>query len=254
MSTAENSSAIAWVRCTQLRNEEHFTFHSEIAALLGRTDAETTRAADLTPKHAARFAVLDKALQRIRKSPRTEELQKADKERDDAYRALRGFNKVMLLSDNAAIRAAASRIQIVIDTYKSVLGMNYEEETGTIYNLVEDLKSHKYAADASFIGLTPYVSKLETRNNLFKSQLSARDGETAAENGAEHVAVRDARLKLDNIYAKIRDRVNSYADEDAPNAERDAFVAELNVITKRFNILAGRHHKKGGKGEEGGES
>jgi hypothetical protein len=236
MTSAENYAAILWVPLSQLRNEEHFTFHSEIAALLG----------------AANVAALDAALQRIVKSPRTEEIHKADKDRDDAYRALTGFNKVMLLSETPAVRAAAGRVQIVVDTYKSVLGMNYEEETGTVYNLVQDLKSGKYAADVTLAGLTPYVLKLEQRNNDFKNLLNTRDEETAAATGTAHIAVKDARASIDKIYARIRNRVNSYVDEDTPVPALDAFVAQLNVISKRFNTLAARHHhhnKKGGEEE-----
>jgi len=254
MNSAENYAAIIWVHLNQLRNEEHFTFHSEIAALLGGASAQTLRAADLIPRHAARLAALDAALQTIRKSPRTEEIQKADKERDDAYRALRGFNKVMLLSENSGIRAAAARIQIVIDTYKSVLGMNYEEETGTVHNLVQDLKSEKYADDVTLAGLTPYVLKLESRNNNFKSALNTRDEETAAATRAAHIPVKEARAGIDKIYARIRDRVNSYVDDETPDSALNAFVAQINVITKRFNTLAAHHHhKKGGKGGDGTE-
>jgi len=252
MNSAENCAAVLWVHFHLLRNEEHFTAHSEIADLLGKTDAATLHAADLIPKHAARLAALDAALKRIVKSPRTEQIHKADKERDDAYRALTGFNKVMALSETAAVRAAAARIQIVIDTYKSVLGMNYEEETGTIHNLVQDLKSEKYADDVNLAGLAPYVLKLETRNNVFKSLLNTRDEETAAAAGTAHVAVKDARAAIDKIYARIRGRVNSYVDEDAPVPALDAFVAQLNVITKRFNTLAAHHHRKKWGGKEGG--
>jgi hypothetical protein len=160
----------------------------------------------------------------------------------------------MLLSDSPQIRAAAARAQIVIDTYKSVLGMNYEEETGTIHNLVQDLKSEKYADDAALAGLTPYVAKLEQRNNAFKALLNTRDEETAAAAGPAHVAVKDARAAIDKIYARIRLRVNSYADDETPNPAIDAFVAQLNVIVKRFNTLAAHHHKKGGNGKgNGGE-
>jgi hypothetical protein len=87
MGNAESNS-IHIIQMHQLRNEEHFTLHSEIAALLGGAPAGTLHADDLIPKHAARLAALDDALQFIRKSPRTEEIHNADKERDDAYRAL----------------------------------------------------------------------------------------------------------------------------------------------------------------------
>ena len=248
-----SEAIIIKTRLDRLHSEEHFTFHMEIAELLGKTDAETIHAADLKPKHAARLATLDTALQRIVKSPRTEEIQRADKERDDAYRALKGFNKVMLLSDNAQIRAAAARVQIVIDTYKSVLGMNYEEETGTIYNLVQDLKSEKYAGDVTLVGLTQYVNKLESRNNNFKSLLNLRDEETAAATGSAHIAVKDARASIDKIYIRLRGRVNSYVDDETANPALDAFIAQFNVIAKRFNTLAAHHHhKKGGKGGDVG--
>jgi hypothetical protein len=133
--------------------------------------------------------------------------------------------------------------------------MNYEEETGTIYNLVQDLKSEKYAADVALAGLTPYVVKLEQRNNAFKSLLNTRDEETAAATGSAHIVVKDARAAIDKIYARIRNRVNSYVDDETPVPALDAFVAQLNVITKRFNTLAAHHHhKKGGKGRDGGET
>ncbi|MDR2591323.1 MAG: DUF6261 family protein [Chitinispirillales bacterium] len=116
------------------------------------------------------------------------------------------------------------------------------------------ISAENYAADATLVGLTPYVAKLEQRNNTFKSLLNTRDEETAAATGSAHIAVKDARAGIDRIYARTRNRVNSYVDEDAPNPALDAFVAQLNVITKRFNTLAAHHHKKGGNKEGGGET
>ena len=239
-----SDTIIAKTRADKLRNEEIFTFYMEVAGLISATDAETLNSGDLTPKFAARLA----ALQKISKSPRTEEIHNADKERDNAYRALTGFNKVMSLSDNPEIREAARRVQIVIDTYGSVRGLNYEEETGVIHNLVQDLKSDNYSAAVTLIALTPYVSKLEDRNNNFKTLLNTRDEETAA---GPHIAVKDARLKTDNIYARIRDRVNSYVDDETANPKLETFITQLNIIVKRFNTLAARHHRKGGKGGDG---
>jgi hypothetical protein len=238
----------------RLHSEEHFQFHKETADLIGKTDAETLHAEDLTPKHAAKIVTLDTALQKIVKSPRTEQIHAADRERDETYRGLVGLNKVMALHHDSATRAAAGRVQIVIDTYGSVLGLNYEEETGTIYNLVQDLKSERYAADVALVGLTPWVLKLEQRNNAFQALLNARDEENAA---GCHIAVKDARQKVDKIYARIRNRVNSYVDDETANPALEAFITQLNIIAKRFNTLAARHRKKGGKkggGETGGNT
>jgi len=90
-----------------------------------------------------------------------------------------------------------------------------------------------------------------TAHSEISALLGGANAETlhAAANGTAHIAVKGARAAIDKIYARIRNRVNSYVDEDTPNQAVDAFVAQLNVITKRFNTLAARHHhKKGGKG------
>ncbi|MDR2591405.1 MAG: DUF6261 family protein [Chitinispirillales bacterium] len=108
------------------------------------------------------------------------------------------------------------------------------------------------AADAALAGLTPYVAKLEQRNNAFKALLNTRNEETAAATGSAHIAVKDARSAIDKIYARIRLRVNSYVDDETPNPAIDAFVAQLNVIVKRFNTLAAHHHHK--KGVDGDAS
>jgi len=90
----------------------------------------------------------------------------------------------------------------------------------------------------------------DTSNYIY---VPSKDEETAAATGSAHVAVKDARASIDKIYARIRNRVNSYVDDETPVPALDAFVAQLNVITKRFNTLAAHHHhKKGGKEGDGG--
>jgi len=56
--------------------------------------------------------------------------------------------------------------------------------------------------------------------------------------------------------ARARELIHTYESTrhrtTKPRPALDAFVAQLNVITKRFNTLAARHrHKKGGKSGDG---
>lgn len=236
---------IAKTRVKKLHNMEHIEFHAEFVGTVREAGAEVHRSADLVAKHDARFAILDEGLKRIVKSPRTEELQKADKERDETYRGLVAFNKAMTLHHEVLIHAAAVRVLIVINTYKNVAAMNYEEETSAIDNLVQDLKSAKYAPDVQTIGATQWVLTLETRNNKFKSLMGSRDHETAATE--HHIAVKEARSRLDKIYSRIKSRIHSYVDDDAVDPDLEALIKELNVVARRFNTLIARRDKHGKK-------
>jgi len=232
------------------RNDAHFQFHTEVAALIREIGAGMLFIGDLAPKYAAQLSTLDDALKVIVKSPITEELLDADKARDETYRGLAALVKAMSCDTDPAARAAAHRVQIVLDTYGNVAVKNYEEETGAVYNLVQDLKSAKYAGDVAAAGLTVWVDRLARLNNAFTTLLTSRDNETAARS---HIVVKDARRDIDNTYRKIAFRVNSHVGGEVGAAEISAFVTKMNIIIKRFNALKRHHHGHGGEEDGQGE-
>jgi len=250
-----NDAVIHEIRLAGQHNDAHFQFHSETAALVGASDAAALHIDDGLPqRHAAQLAELDEALKKILKSPITAQIHEADKKRDEAYKGLAAFNKAMLLHSDRTIRAAAERVQIVIDTYGNVVNKSYEEESSAVYNLVQDLASPKYAPDAEAAGLTQWVSKLGAANDRVASLIAVRDNETAAKS---HVNTKAARTAIDRTYKKIASRVNSHAGEDATPAIEN-FVNKMNIIVKRFNTLlkqqqSHHHHHHGGKDGETGE-
>jgi len=236
-----------------MRNDAHFQFHTEFKVLYeGKLNSETALAT-LFQQYIANYNDEDTALKKIRKSHLTEQIQNADKVRDEVFMGMIEQNRSLQKHFDSAKREAANRLQIVFNTYGNVATKSLNEETSAIYNLLQDLRSAKYQADTATAGLTDWASELETRNKNFEALVRERDSETESKTD---INLREARLKLDSTYNEIAERVDAYALVGTNPAPYKAFIEAFNVVVDRFNRLlngGGKRGKSGGGETEEGE-
>jgi len=239
---AENIIKTIYLRL--LHNETHFRFHQEVAAAAASVDAAALHFGDLAARHAELLAALAAAIEVIVKSAITEEIHALDVERYNLYRGLVAASKAALRHYDPGVRAAAGRVRIVVKFYRYAITMDYEEKSGVVQSLTEDLMSAEYAADAAESGIAEWVAKLAAANAAFNERMAARDKERVRR---RRVPVKAARRAIDHIYYKLVDRVNSYIYDGSPNAAAlNGFVDKVNVITKRFALLIPKPKSKKG--------
>jgi len=224
-----------------LRNDEHFQFHTEFRDLVAANGAESL-------KIAAHFAIYepalereDEGLKRIVKSVYTEKIRDADKARDETYSGMVEISAASLKHYVPEVREAAKKLKILFDTYGNVSAKPLNEQTSAVHNILQELKG-EYLSAAQTVGINGWVYELEARNNAFETLVKGRFSEAASKTG---VVVKVAREEVDAAYDTIVDRLNALVIVEGEEAYA-AFIRTLNtVIAKYAAVLNARLGKKG---------
>jgi hypothetical protein len=231
------------VHKVNLRNDAHFQFHTEFKDLLGKSQAtEVSQLAPLWSKYQELYGIEDEGLKKIRKSHITQQIQDADKARDDLFTGMAEQNKSLLRHFEAAKREAAERLQIVFNTYGNVATKSLNEETSAIYNLLQDLRGDKYLAYTTAAGLLDWANELETRNAAFEALIKQRDTETSEKSD---VNLKDARASLDAVYDEMTDIIEAHILLGTDSkAVLEAVITTFNPTIERYIKLLNARRKR----------
>ncbi len=185
---------------------------------------------------------VDLALKKIVKSAITEQIQEADRARDEIWKGLTESNTTALRHFNTGVREAAKRLQIVFDTYGNIARKSLNEQTSATYNILQELEG-QYAPDVAIVGLGPWVTELKARNIAFTGLVRDRVDESSLK---VDIALRKARVQLDEKYHAIVERVNALVVvEGAANYE--PFIRKLNINIAKYAFLAMQASRRGKK-------
>jgi len=226
-----------------LRNDEHFMFHTEFRNLLTTAGAENLRVATQFGAYAALYNKEDEGLKKITKSSLTAKIHDEDKKRDEIYNGMTELNAALTKSPHENKREAANRLKIVFDTYGNISKKPINEQTSAIINILQELKG-PYLQDAQLTGLTDYITLIETHNNALEALVRERYDESTAKTD---VVLREARHALDTVYDDITARINALALLEGGTVCEN-FIRSLNTIIGKYNAIVNarlgrRHHR-----------
>ena len=195
------------INIQRMNNGAHFTFVSNI---LARAEADTAvkgKASELVSNFKTAVAAEDEALKISQKSLLTDEIAKADSDRDALYagykKALEGF-LAMPIADMAQ---AAKILSQHIKDYKINTADQLDKETGLLVNFISDLED-KYAAQVAKLGLTAFVTNLKEANERVRTLTLQRTNEKI---GITVGALKTARTASDDAYRTLVKMVNALA-------------------------------------------
>ena len=160
---------------SRLHNGEHFTFHTAFRDMVAAATPARLRIEALFAVFLAVYARLDEALKKITKSEQTARVNELDAQRDRTFRGLVDTVNGYANHFTAAIREAANRVLIVLDTYKNVASMSLDDETAMLYNLCKDLVELR-ADDVTTLALAPWITELNAVIERADNIASARIG------------------------------------------------------------------------------
>jgi hypothetical protein len=226
---------ISKIDTKSLRNDAHFQFHTEFSDLVKKHNPETLKVNPLFDAYIQLYEREDEALKKINKSALTEKIQEADKARDEIFVGMVEVNNGTCKHFNKHIAEAAQRVKIVLDTYGNVTRKSLNEETSAIYNLVQDLKSDKYAKDAADSGIDVWASELEKRNTAFETLVKERFDEAAHKTD---IVLRTARGELDKAYHAITERIDALVIVEGTE-DCEEFVKTFNAVVAKYHV---KHH------------
>ena len=195
------------INIQRMNNGAHFTFVSNI---LARAEADTTvkgKASELVSNFKAAVAAEDEALKISQKSLLTDDIAKADIDRDALYAGYKKAVEAFLAMPIADMAQAAKVLAQHIKDYKINTAGQLDKETGLLVNFITDLED-KYSAQVAKLGLTAFVTNLKEANERVRMLTLQRTNEKM---GVTVGALKAARTASDDAYRALVKMVNALA-------------------------------------------
>lgn len=195
------------INIQRMNNGAHFTFVSNI---LARAEADTAvkgKAAELVSNFKAAVSAEDEALKISQKSLLTDDIAKADIDRDALYAGYKKAVEAFLAMPIADMAQAAKVLAQHIKDYKINTAGQLDKETGLLVNFITDLED-KYSAQVAKLGLTAFVTNLKEANERVRMLTLQRTNEKM---GVTVGALKAARTESDDAYRALVKMVNALA-------------------------------------------
>ena len=195
------------INIQRMNNGAHFTFVSNILARAEADTAVKEKASELVSNFKAAVAAEDEALKISQKSLLTDEIAKADSDRDALYAGYKKAVEGFLAMPIADMAQAAKILSQHIKDYKINTADQLDKETGLLVNFISDLED-KYAAQVAKLGLTAFVTNLKEANERVRTLTLQRTNEKI---GITVGALKTARTASDDAYRALVKMVNALA-------------------------------------------
>lgn len=195
------------INIQRMNNGAHFTFVSNI---LARAEADTAvkgKASELVSNFKVAVAAEDEALKNSQKSLLTDDIAKADIDRDALYAGYKKAVEAFLAIPIADMAQAAKVLAQHIKDYKINTAGQLDKETGLLVNFITDLED-KYSAQVAKLGLTAFVTNLKEANERVRMLTLQRTNEKM---GVTVGALKAARTASDDAYRALVKMVNALA-------------------------------------------
>lgn len=195
------------INIQRMNNGAHFTFVSNI---LARAEADTAvkgKAAEQVNNLKAAVSTEDEALKISQKSLLTDEIAKADNDRDALYAGYKKAVEAFLAMPIADMAQAAKVLAQHIKDYKINTADQLDKETGLLVNFITDLED-KYSAQVTKLGLTAFVTNMKEANERVRTLTLQRTNEKM---GVTVGALKAARTASDDAYRALVKMVNAFA-------------------------------------------
>jgi len=195
------------INIQRMNNGAHFTFVSNI---LARAEADTAvkgKASELVSNFKVAVAAEDEALKISQKSLLTDDIAKADIDRDALYAGYKKAVEAFLAMPIADMAQAAKVLAQHIKDYKINTAGQLDKETGLLVNFITDLED-KYSAQVAKLGLTAFVTNLKEANERVRMLTLQRTNEKM---GVTVGGLKAARTASDDAYRALVKMVNALA-------------------------------------------
>ena len=207
-----------------MNNGAHFTFVSNILARAEADTAVKAKAAKLVTALHDALAVEDEALKISQKSLLTDEIAKADADRDALYAGYKKAVEGFLAIPVADMAQAATELAQHIKDYRISTADQLDKETGLLVNFIADLEG-KFSEQVKKLSLTAFVTNMKEANERVRTLTLQRTNERMT---LPVGALKSARLSSDKAYRELVQMVNALALV-LGEAEYTPFIAYVNT-------------------------
>ena len=195
-------------------------------------------ALELDEWHQA-FVVFDEKLKLSQKSLTSDEIRKADEDRDKAYRQYRKGVKAFLDFPVEEKAEAAKVLWQHLKDYNIQTGWELTRQTGMTANLLQDI-DQKYGKLVTALGMEPVLRNLAEANDRVGHLIQERNDEKAGRIAGE---TREARRESERMYRSFVEVLNAHSLIAGPTDFAD-FIDHVNAEIKRLKLTLPTGKKK----------
>ncbi len=215
---------IANIGMGRMNNAAHFLYVTNVLARAEANEAMAAKVATQVSNLKAALAKEDECFKLSTKSLISDDIAKADAERDMLYIGYKFAVEAFLRHPVAEMAGAAKVLNQHIKDYAIDTKMQLDKETGAIINLISDLET-KYKAEVELLALTPYITSLKEVNESLREYTGARTNERMT---TVVGALKAARVATDEAYRKLVEMVNALALVEGDTVYAD-FITYVNT-------------------------
>ena len=217
-------SKISLISLERMNNGAHFLYVTKVLARAETSEAVAAKAATQVTNLKTALAKEDECLKLSTKILISDDIAKADDERDTLYSSYRSTVESFLKLPVENMAKAAKVLNQHLKDYGISPRMQLDRETGLLKNLIADLEG-KYKAEVELLSLTSLVALIKDANERLNKLTDERtDVRTTTVVGA----LKAARAATDNAYRAMVEMVNALALVEGDTAYAD-FITYVNT-------------------------
>ena len=198
---------IAEITVKALNNAAYFSFHSDFLKALEQDTQVSNKVSPQLQAYKSALQKVDEAMVISQKSHKTDEINQADRERDQLYTGLKSAVKSFAHIPNEEMKSAQKVLAQVIKDYGLKTTMQLDKQTGLLVNFIQDLET-KYPNEVQTLGLERFLTPLKSANEKVRIALSERTEEQSTK---EAGAMKSARNTTDEAFRLLVKYINAHA-------------------------------------------
>lgn len=233
-----------------MRNNELLTFYREVENFIqGKQAADKLNIETLFTTYQAALEAYATAIVTVSKSALTEQIEAADKERDNLFVGICETIRTGTRHFRAATAQAAKNLMPVVNTYAGISSKSLDDETGYINNFISQLCEDKYVSDIENLDLAEWIESLDDANSKV-SRLSVQRTNEKVASGASTGAGMKTRTEVNSAYDTMVQMLNALCMVNGETNYKATFEV-INARIKHYqDVLAQRKGKAGSKQKE----
>lgn len=233
----------------KLLNNQYLAFGREIEAAVEKGNPATLLVEETFTAFQEALQRFDDSIVKVLKSALTDVMVQTDAERDNLFVGLLEQIKTGTRHFDAKKKAAATRLMPLVNTFKGGQARSFDDETGFVNNLLQELASDKHKEDATTLGLTEWAAQLKAANDACAALTSDRSNEKATADASGKTS--ENRPLLDEAYDALWERFNALAVVNG-DANYLSLFTYWNTRIDHYRVAISSRLGAGAGGQSGG--
>ena len=227
---------------SRLRNETHVEFNTTVDALIIKYNPETLQIEDRYAVYKPLLAEEITALDVIRRSELTKEIERLDHERDSLWRGMESTVQANLHHWDPGKRQAAEKLETIMEHYGNMARKTLDDETAAIEDLHRELMKQENYNYVVALGLGDWLGQMVQTSRNLEALMANRNAELLQR---PTVKMQPIRKEVDAALNSIIDLLEALVEINGPDTNKN-FIIELNGLMERYKDIlaqeAGRRH------------